>query len=134
MVFPPPPGGGEGARIYPWGSEWADDHANTKEADINRTTPVGAFPLGVSPYGALDMSGNVAEWVADRYSAGYYAESPPENPTGPEIGSLRVVRGGSWGIGQPALLSATLRSSFPPASQNAGLGFRCAIAASDVSQ
>ncbi|MEJ2148950.1 MAG: MFS transporter [Chloroflexota bacterium] len=134
--------------LYPWGDAWDNTRLNycsggcplAGSVDLSyddgwaQAAPVGSFPTGVSPAGLLDMSGNVAEWVADRYSAGYYAESPAENPTGPESGSLRVVRGGSWGIGSPALLTATLRSSFAPSSQSAGLGFRCAIAASAVTR
>jgi formylglycine-generating enzyme required for sulfatase activity len=134
--------------LYPWGDAWdparlnycsgecplVDSRDTSYDDGWPQTAPVGSFAGGVSPAGLFDMSGNVAEWVADRYSAAYYAESPTENPTGPQSGTLRVARGGSWGIGQPALLTATLRSSFPPSSQSAGLGFRCAIAASDVTQ
>ena len=61
--------------------------------------PVGSYPAGASPFGLLDMSGNVAEWVADSYSATVYHHAPHESPTSPrgsDAGFYRVVRGGSW--------------------------------------
>ena len=93
---------------YPWGDAWDATRLNYCSVDCPlgdlrdvsyddgwpQAAPVGSFPTGVSQAGLLDMSGNVAEWVADRYSGGYYAVSPAENPTGPESGSLRLVRGG----------------------------------------
>lgn len=60
------------------------------------TAPVGSFPSAASPYGALDMAGNVWEWIADWYDAGYCADSPYENPTGPASGTERAQRGGAW--------------------------------------
>jgi len=63
------------------------------------TSRVGAYPLGASPFGALDMAGNVAEWVHDLYRTDYYQTSPSANPLGPESAKrliLRVIRGGSY--------------------------------------
>lgn len=57
---------------------------------------VGSYPDGISPYGALDMAGNVWEYVSDWYDKTFYANSPLKNPTGPETGTLHIVRGGSW--------------------------------------
>ena len=63
-----------------WGDHpWDDGYAET--------APVGSYLLGVSPYGALNIAGNVKEWVADWYSVDYYRESEPENPEGPPSGS-----------------------------------------------
>jgi len=62
---------------------------------VNDTTPVGSYPVGVSPYGVLDMAGNVWEWTADWYDSSYYSQSPDLNPTGPASGYVRVWRGGS---------------------------------------
>ena len=57
---------------------------------------MGIFPQGESPYAAHEMSGNVWEWTADWYDSDYYANSPDRNPTGPESGDYRTLRGGSW--------------------------------------
>ena len=57
---------------------------------------MGSYPSGASPYGALDMAGNVWEWVNDWYDGNYYGVSPYRNPPGPASGSYKVLRGGSW--------------------------------------
>ena len=89
---------GTDGRKYPWGNEWDAKkccHGGNKGPD-GTTFPVGSFPEGASPYGALDMAGNVWEWCADWFDGEYYANSPRQNPTGPARGALRVLRGGSW--------------------------------------
>jgi formylglycine-generating enzyme required for sulfatase activity len=116
---------GTDGRTYPWGDEWDASKANTDEAGVGDTTPVGAYPAGASPYGALDMAGNVWEWVADWYGEDYYRESPGENPLGPASGTNRVVRGGSWGNVQ-WLARAADRYGFTPDDRNSHVGFRCA--------
>ena len=60
---------GTDGRIWPWGNAWAEGPANTSEAGLNTSTPVGQYPAGASPYGALDMAGNVREWCATVYGA-----------------------------------------------------------------
>ena len=60
------------------------------------TSAVGSYPSGASPYGLLDMAGNVWEWVHDWYSSTYYSTSPYDNPTGPDTGTYKVLRGGGW--------------------------------------
>jgi formylglycine-generating enzyme required for sulfatase activity len=126
---------------YPWGDEWDPARLNYCDAGCligsasdpahndgwPQLAPVGSFPGGASAVGALDMVGNVAEWVADWFSATYYSVSEDENPTGPATGTLRVVRGGAWGVGDATLLTGTARSRFGPGSEAAGLGFRCAL-------
>lgn len=59
---------GTDGRIYPWGSEWVKEYCNTLESNIGTTTPVGQYsPQGDSPYGCVDMAGNVYEWTASWY-------------------------------------------------------------------
>ena len=85
-------------RKYPWGNgELTGKLANTYMEDgYKYTSPVGSFPDGSSPFGALDMSGNVWEWCEDWYGFDYYKNSPYKNPIGPNSGACRVVRGGGW--------------------------------------
>ncbi|TKB77939.1 MAG: formylglycine-generating enzyme family protein, partial [Nitrospira sp.] len=87
--------------------------------------PVGSLEAGKSPYGVYDLAGNVWEWVADWYDAGYYKKSPDQNPTGPSTGQTKVVRGGSWS-NRAADLRASLRDKVPPTYRNFSFGFRCA--------
>lgn len=94
---------GTDERIWPWGNEFDCRKVNVYGSScdgFSRTAPAGSFPDGASPYGVLDMSGNVWEWVEDWYDGNYYATYPknnwPANPTGPESGTFRVLRGGSW--------------------------------------
>jgi len=91
------------------------------------TIPVGSKPAGASPYSALDMAGNAWEWVADWYSAFYYADSPSENPQGPLSGNRRAVRGGSWSHSGGYIHTAA-RYGFDPVFANDLVGFRCARA------
>jgi len=117
-------------RIYPWGNSLPNyEIANYWDTqDLNGdTVAVGSYPNGASPYGALDMAGNVWEWVNDYYDGNYYSVSPKENPTGPLEGENRVVRGGTWHF-QWDILS-TIRLSWNPESQLDQLGFRCARSA-----
>jgi hypothetical protein len=62
----------------------------------NDTSRVEAYSGGAGPYRSLDQAGNVLEWTADWYDAGYYAVSQASDPAGPSDGRLRVARGGSW--------------------------------------
>ncbi len=131
---------GTDGRAYPWGDAldpnrlnycdgncplpWTDPAQDDGYLD---TAPVDAFAGGVSPYGALNMAGNVWEWVADRYDAAYYAASPATNPRGPSVGEQRVTRGG--GIFNEAVAARTTsRRRFSPDVPSTSLGFRCARA------
>jgi len=91
-------GRGEGKRKYPWGDKFDTQAANVdgSEDGYKYLAPPGSFDTGRSPYGLYDMTGNVAEWVADTYDEQYYKKSPYRDPKGPETGDLKVVRGGSW--------------------------------------
>lgn len=95
---------GTDGRLYPWGNRWDDKRLQCSKnapSDARRTAPVGSFPAGASPYGCLDMAGNVWQWCADWYDVDYYKTSPKRNPTGPDHGNYRVMRGGSWRYGGP---------------------------------
>jgi len=83
---------------------------------------VGSFPSGASPYGVMDLIGNVAEWVNDWYGHDYYDSSPYRNPPGPSSGPGKVRRGGAWGDYLYELYSRP--GSFPVSSNP--IGFRCA--------
>jgi len=87
---------GTDGRIYPWGNDWDPAKCVNWTNSPGGTKPVGSCPDGASPYGALDMAGNVQERCADRYDSNYYQSSPPRNPTGPATGWEPVMRGGSW--------------------------------------
>jgi formylglycine-generating enzyme required for sulfatase activity len=117
---------GTNERTYPWGEGASCELANLYTC-IGDVTTVGSYPDGASPYGALDMSGNVWEWTADWYAADYYATlgNNTQNPSGPETGSGRVIRGGSWADDRYQL-RITERFQFNPLASDNALGFRCA--------
>ncbi len=120
---------GTNLRAYPWGDQTPDcTLANfwPYSACMGSTSQVGSYPNGASPYGALDMAGNVMEWVNDWYDSGYYSISPNINPTGPERGSYRVVRGCGWRDDAYGIL-AVERSYGDPDIGDSSLGFRCAV-------
>lgn len=116
---------GTDGRKYPWGEQWDSSRANSSEAKLNKTAPVGSYPAGASPYGAHDMAGNVWEWVADWYDANYYQRAPGSNPKGPDSGQYRVLRGGSW-LHVPWLLRSATRFWYVPTGRSYIIGFRCA--------
>ncbi len=87
---------GTDGRIYPWGEKVANSDLLKFNYQQGDTVKVGSYPAGASPYGALDMAGNVWEWTADWYDEAYYSTSPNQNPEGPVFGYARVNRGGSW--------------------------------------
>jgi formylglycine-generating enzyme required for sulfatase activity/predicted MPP superfamily phosphohydrolase/energy-coupling factor transporter ATP-binding protein EcfA2 len=111
--------------IYPWGSEFDKNLCNSLEGGLYRTSPVGIFLEGESPYGCLDMAGNVWEWCRDWYEKDYYRKCPVKNPEGPNTGSLRVLRGGSWG-NYAWNCRAAYRGCILPAGRGASIGFRLA--------
>jgi formylglycine-generating enzyme required for sulfatase activity len=117
-------------RIYPWGNEWDGGRVNadrpiTGTMEIGtHTVPVGSKSEGASPYGVLDMAGNVWEWVADWYAKDYYDRSPYQNPKGPGSGEDRVVRGGSW-RSPSSFVRTTVREYIFP-TYTFDQGFRCA--------
>ena len=117
---------GTDGRTYPWG-ETVDGFLGNYDENGGGTTPVGSYPEGASPYGLLDMAGNVSEWVADYFGDQYYLNSPSNNPTGPVGQGEKVIRGDSWwSLGLP-LQSARRISEVPKNVVNNWTGFRCVI-------
>jgi formylglycine-generating enzyme required for sulfatase activity len=131
---------GTDGRIFAWGNEPpAGDLVNLcdqnctqdwKVSSLNdgyrETAPVGSYPKGASPYGLLDMSGNVWEWVSDWFQNIYYKTSPEKNPLGPASGTQRVIRGGSNynGIDGVRVVARAYRS---PDNNGLSIGFRCVV-------
>jgi len=113
---------------YPWGDDPPDPALlNYIDSGLASTAAVGSYPEGASPYGVLDMAGNVWEWVGDWYGSNYYAASGlPSDPTGPAYGTQRVMRGGSYGFGERQTRTTHRDAGSSKASGN-GLGFRCAV-------
>jgi len=98
-------------RVYPWGNEYDKDKCNTYESEIGLTTPVKSYKEGLSPYGCLDMAGNVWEWT-DRW----HDEGKEDS---------KVLRGGSWYFGRNIARCAN-RNRFLPEDWYNYIGFRCA--------
>ncbi len=114
-------------RVYPWG-----DAARScllvnsfvgGDFCVGDTATVGSYPAGASPYGVMDMSGNVWEWVSDWYDSDYYSSSPASDPTGPGTGTARTARGSSWNY--DGTLRVALRRWYYPNTASYDRGFRC---------
>jgi len=111
--------GDKDAREYPWGDTFDRLRCNTEELGIGTTTPVGIFPDGASPYGVLDMSGNVWEWCLNKYQN-------PEDDKIDDSNARRVLRGGSWYCDQD-LARAAYRYDDGPGNRANAFGFRVAV-------
>jgi formylglycine-generating enzyme required for sulfatase activity len=117
---------GTDGRKYPWGEEWDHDRCNSRDGGPHRPVSAGSYRECLSPYGVLDMAGNVWEWCSDAYEENYYAESPPKDPPGPETGPTRVLRGGAW-ITAARWLRAAYRYKVSPTYRNTHYGLRCVL-------
>jgi formylglycine-generating enzyme required for sulfatase activity len=116
--------GTEGNR-YPWGNDEPSCSLANMAGCGDHAVAVGSSSAGKSPYGALDMAGNVVELVADWYDAGYYATSPAADPPGPKTGKRYSGRGGGFKSG-PDYLRSSKRDWYDPTDSAVSLGFRCA--------
>lgn len=130
---------GTDGRRFPWGNQQANcDYAVIDDGGDGcgreSTWPVGSMPSGASPYGVMDMSGNVWEWVADGYEHGYYKHAPNQNPfnevgLASEVGKApgKILRGGSWADQTEIIHRAANRLEYDPnTSPDYTVGFRCA--------
>lgn len=109
------------ARIYPWGDQIPSPERLNFFSDIGDTTEVGQYAAGANQL--FDMAGNTWEWTADWYVGDYYRTSPDEDPPGPESGTRRVLRGGSFFNGYFNVRCA-YRSDLEPTNRLNGVGFR----------
>lgn len=127
-------------RMYPWGNEPPTCAlANFRGGDTLdrfcvegpgltiRVSEVGSYPSGASPYGVMDMAGNLWEWVNDWYQKDFYGVSPTANPQGPMSGSYKVVRGGSWDFETIHLRVAKRDYGHANIGSSGSRGFRCAV-------
>jgi formylglycine-generating enzyme required for sulfatase activity len=114
---------------YPWGDEEPDATLlNYLGTGLGRTAAVGSYPEGASPYGLLDMSGNVWEWVTDWFDSNYYGTlEPPPDLRGPDQGTEKVMRGGSYGYGSRYVRTTHREFGNPQKARGGGLGFRCVV-------
>ncbi len=130
---------GADGRIYPWGNDppspgllnFAWLPREFEQRALPGTAPVGSYPAGASPYGVMDLLGNVYEWVADIYDPNYYSVSPYHNPTGPAEGKYRIARGGSFYNTAFRNRASNRNNAFLPADlAHFDAGVRCAMSLS----
>jgi formylglycine-generating enzyme required for sulfatase activity len=118
---------GTDARRFPWGNRWDTRHAHAARRATGLSA-VGNYPSGASPDGLDDMAGNVWEWVEDWFDRDYYKASPESNPSGADVGTRKVHRGGAWYSNWVAVRTSR-RADAGPSYRSGDLGFRCARSA-----
>lgn len=131
---------GPGQQAYPWGEDPPTcvlaNYGTIESSCEGSTLPIGSHPEGASPYGLMDVAGNVSEWVQDWYSTSYYSSSPDRDPNGPiepegftdQQGNIQtpvVARSGNHSTG-PGNMQVFFRQAEPHDATSNGLGFRCA--------
>ena len=121
--------GADDARVYPWGDRYEINRANTAELGVGRTSPADSFPRGASPFGVLDMSGNVFEWTLSKWGKNWqemefaYPYRADDGREDIEGSSARVMRGGSW-FNPSVEAQVWHRARFLPGSRGSNIGFR----------
>jgi len=121
--------GGDG-RAYPWGDTFDSGKlqcSKQKVGDAGGTASVGSYPSGASPYGVLDMAGNVWQWCSDWYDTDYYKNSPQHNPPGAASGQNRLLRGGSWYSLISSIFRCAIRNLVAPENKDSVNGFRYVV-------
>jgi formylglycine-generating enzyme required for sulfatase activity len=113
-------------RIYPWGEGVDPEKANYGETGIGGTSAVGCFPAGASPYGLLDLSGNVWEWTRSLFKD--YPYLPEDGREDLEAAGSRVLRGGA--LGYPLSLRCAFRLRYDPDLRDYSFGFRVVVSPS----
>jgi len=116
---------GMDGRVYPWGDTIDCSLANywgQENGCDGNTTSVGNYPTGVSPYGALDMAGNVMEWVSSKYEQ--YPYNPTDGREDLSVSGARMVRGGAWNL-TGNFVRSTRRDWYGPSLKRNYIGFRC---------
>jgi formylglycine-generating enzyme required for sulfatase activity len=111
---------GTDERVYPWGDEWDVTKVNSKESGFRGSVTVGSFPEGGSPYGLMDVAGNIWEWT-DAWYQGYPQTTFNSNYFGE---TYKVLRGGGWFSDQEQVRT-TQRNANSPDAANDDIGFRC---------
>lgn len=131
---------GKDKRIFPWGNQEPEMCNSGYMPNINYNSDEPRYLYWVeinyacsAPSGAIDMAGNVWEWVADYFDPGYYVVSPYTNPQGPNNGNKRVMRGGSWKTKNPIYLRTANRWGEVETYYSDSVGFRCALSDSRAS-
>lgn len=117
---------GVNGNTYPWGNSEPTCGVLNFANCYGRTTNVDTYADGKSPFGLYDMAGNVFEWIFDLYDANYYNQSPVENPTGPQAGTYRVVRGSSFETDDEQI-ATSIRRYNEQTDSGRDIGFRCVV-------
>ncbi|BCA54361.1 conserved exported protein of unknown function [Nitrospira sp. KM1] len=119
---------GVDGRLWPWGNHELQNGANWARVQdgYDVSAPVGTFGSDKSPYGVMDGAGNVMEWVADWYQESYYKDASERNPSSPEYGTYRVLRGGAYTTAGMDV-RITSRSKMMQDFRDETIGFRCAL-------
>jgi iron(II)-dependent oxidoreductase len=113
--------GGLSGKNFPFGDQIDSTKVNFGKLHKG-ILKVGTYPP--NGFGLFDITGNVWEWTSDFYASDYYANSPVENPKGPDKGRFKVIRGGSWHSG-PMCVQTYYRNGLSPNWVDFAVGFRC---------
>jgi len=123
---------GTDGRGWPWGNTWREACCNSGELNLGRTCAVGIFPTGVSPYGCLDMTGQVWEWTTSLWGHSYatpkfkYPYDPTDGRENVKSTDLRVLRGGAFSYLR-VYVRCTYRYWFNPNIFDNRVGFRVVV-------